>query len=488
MSRDYARNRKPRADNHRRPFDDDDELLEAEQVDTLTHLHTRAIMPEIEVIPDESSSTTNVYKDLQTFLLSPRVDLRQAATEAVLQSVRDSQQVVQLLEHDIVAALAKNVNHPDATVAVNALQALVYLSSSSGPTANLSVEHLLDAGGMNRMMEIVLSSIPKTNDNDEQLQKQWRDRVNYAMALVANMTRTERGAIDLVGRSLPEEAVMAVASSTSVKIPEKPTMELLLARFLNPQYIVEVEQQADEDDAEHAAAHDKSAKLDSSSHDPFQHFAATLMNVTQVEVGRNFLLKLTYASKNDGTGSAKLQTLLPFLTHSNPIRRRGVAGAIRNCCVDTDSVWWMLNVVNITKHLLYPLAGPEELDLEEKQGLDVDLWMEGPDKVREVDHLTRLFLVEALYLLCKSGRTSRRELKRNKVNVILRLAEMVEEHEDVTEKMNLVMELLREDGEEDDECDDDDDVDGDDVQEDLTRRPVAARQVGAAASDFDGVD
>ena len=83
-------------------------------------------------------------------------------------------------------------------------------------------------------------------------------------------------------------------------------------------------------------------------------------------------------------------------------------------------------------HLLYPLAGPEELDYDDKQGLPVDLWMEGPDKLREPDHITRLFLVEAILFLLSTGRASRNTMRLQRTYVILKIADLVEEMEDVS--------------------------------------------------------
>ena len=83
-------------------------------------------------------------------------------------------------------------------------------------------------------------------------------------------------------------------------------------------------------------------------------------------------------------------------------------------------------------HLLYPLAGPKELDYDDKQGLHVDLWMEGPDKLREPDHTTRLFLVEAILFLLSTGRASRNTMRLQRTYVILKIADLVEEMEDVS--------------------------------------------------------
>ena len=409
------------------------------------------------------SDEEQLYKDLKGFLQADRTDLRKAATEAVLQ-VRDLRGMEKLVQHGLVELLAKNASFSDDQVSTNALKALVHLSSN-GSSANQCIEDLMESGGLNRMIEIVLSSSEAEGSQDA-----WRQKVNSALSLLANMTRTEKGAVEFVGRTLPDEAVSAT-DLPAEKLPTKPSMELILARFLNPQYL---EDSFDYDELVGEEA------LDSNSADPYQHFAAVLMNSTQVEAGRRFVIKLHRKDDND-QGTALLQTILPQLRSPNPLRRRGIAGTIRNCCLDTDSSWWMLNVVNITKHILYPLAGPEELDVEEKQGLDPDLWLEGPDKKREPDHWTRLFLVESILLLCASGRKSREKLRLEKVYTILKWADMVEEKEDVSERVYECVNFLRRDEEGTEEGS------SDKLVAEAYKKPSAARTVGLV-EDFDDVD
>jgi hypothetical protein len=180
-------------------------------------------------------------------------------------------------------------------------------------------------------------------------------------------------------------------------------------------------------------------------YDPYQHVAAVVMNVCQLERGRDFLMRLIPDGANGATTS-RLQSLLPQLSTSpNPVRRRGVAGTIKNCCFSQDSAWWLLNVVRIDKALLMPLAGPEELSVDEKVGLDPDYWLLGPMKAREPDAEVRLYVVEALLLLLASGRRARDTLRERRTYVIVKLADMVEEDEGVTERLLECVQYLRRD-------------------------------------------
>jgi hypothetical protein len=182
--------------------------------------------------------------------------------------------------------------------------------------------------------------------------------------------------------------------------------------------------------------------------------AAVLMNITQLESGRNFLMKLihnkqsTSSTPNKDTASTShLQMILPELNSPNIHRRRGIAGTLKNCCFAKDSDWWLLNVVHLDKALLLPLAGPEELSIDEKVGLDPDYWLLGPSKLREPDPLVRLSLVEALLLLLASGRYARETLRQRRMFVIIKMADMVEENEEISERMNECVQYLRRDEE-----------------------------------------
>lgn len=355
--------------------------------------------------------------------------------------------------------------------------------------------------------------------------------MNYACALLANAVRTERGAVDFVGRSFPEGAVTMHSSSSSsaknshessggagasqCKQDTKPTATLLLSRFLNPAYIetsspgyksamdawnnpkinannrggatgsrrqknhsscydddpdldeydsdFDDKESADDDNEGTPAAVSESSECETAVkdenegiveyYDPYQHVAAVIMNITQLERGRDFLMKLTSSSNDkstakNATASCHLQSLLPQLTSPNLARRRGIAGTIKNCCFSQDSIWWLLHVVHIDKSILMTLAGPEELTIDEKVGLDPDYWLLGPQKRREPDALVRLYVAEAILLLLSSGgRRARETLRERRTFVIVKLADMVEEDEEVSERLFECVQYLRRDEE-----------------------------------------
>jgi len=495
----------------------------------------------------EGGEVDTVYNELLNFLKATRADLRKAAADATLATLVSSsssssdddgadEATSTAINNEAAQRLTTlNAIHPLCRIAstlspdhgsISALAALSVLSSHD-LVGNQSIEDFLDAKGVGRMLEIALSSPPTpvstaasvsalASDNKEELSKVaeewkvWRQQVNYACALLANATRTERGAIDFIGLSFPDEAVPSnlsrktdeeskeeekeadddnVGASAYGKRETKPTATLLLSRFLNPSFIdtsspahdravASMSAKTGMDDLEEYDSDDDNNLDDESNnnelepqkmdpmgeeyYDPYQHVAAVIMNIAQLDTGREFLLRLIYSSKkssdnkkldsiaeekkdNNTPSTSHLQSLLPQLTSPNLHRRQGIAGTLKNCCFSRDSIWWLLNVVQMDKSLLLTLAGPEELSIDEKVGLDPDYWLLGPQKAREPDSLVRLYVTEALLLLLASGRRARETLRERRTYVIIKLADMVEENEEVSERMLECVQYLRRD-------------------------------------------
>ena len=376
-----------------------------------------------------NADDTKVYQDLISFLKSDRADLRLAATEAA-QQISDEAQLQALVDCGILVPLLKNVSDVESVASVNALQTLVRISTTL-PAATAT---LVELRAIPRLVELVLSINPTTTTTSTVSNNKvnWKQQVHLALSLIANLTRSEAGALSLVGTSLPTEAVKEL--SPEDRNQDKPKLSLLLDRFLNPQYI---------DETFDYTTIDSEAQWDTLYEpDPFGQFATCLHNASQLLGGRQFVLK---KQPNHPT---HLETLVPLLvTAHNPIRRRGIAGLLRNVCLDTENAWWLLNEVLVLPKILYPLAGPEELDVDEKTGMDPDLWLQGPDKVREVDSSTRQYLVDAILLLCASGRKSRETIRLARTYVILKYADMVEEQESISERINECVQYLRRDEE-----------------------------------------
>jgi hypothetical protein len=507
----------------------------------------------------DNDSTT--YQELISFLSSPRSDLRKAAVEATLASLTSpndedvTSAARHLTSHNAIVPLCRIASIASNTeVKSNDALAALAIMCSHPLVGDQCIHDFIesDCRGIGRMLEIALSNPPPMLPPSAMLStsissrlalecNEWRERVNYACALLANAVRTERGAVDFVGRSFPDEAVpsssslknqeekkdgAAATSSSTVAADTKPSATLLLSRFLNPAYIdtsspgykqaMEAwnnpklnvsgsggsrrrkqqnpllssyddpdldEYDSDFDNKEFLEDDIPVQEMPSSSkapenqssgeeneptsseglveyYDPYQHVAAVIMNITQLERGRDFLMKLSSSNgasssssedattKIQSTTTSHLQSILPQLTSPNPARRRGIAGTLKNCCFSQDSIWWLLNVVHIDKSLLMTLAGPEELTIDEKVGLDPDYWLLGPQKHREPDALVRLYVVEAILLLLSSGgRRARETLRERRTYIIIKLADMVEEDEEVSERLFECVQYLRRDEE-----------------------------------------
>jgi len=397
-----------------------------------------------------------------------------------------------------------------------ALQTLLYVTSSRGELEELvqtCVEHLVEWKAIPRLVEFLLelpSDSAKCSNSTKKI-------INTTLSILANLTRTERGALELVGTTLPEEAVYTNNTTTTAhtneeekddKVEEeprivlledddvdekknrihdnfenekhvriKPSMELLFDRFMK-----------NHNNSTNATAggSPSSPYVDLSifephewdqllyEQDPYQHFASLLMNATQVKGGRQFITRLprvanrtkittttttttTNNEKKDARSFSVLQRLLPILRQkhtsnnnsTNPFRRRGIAGMIRNICLDReeDNSWWLLHICEVITPLLLPLMGPEELDLDDKKGMDPDLWLDGPEQQRDIDSVTRLYCVEAILALLASGRMSRKTIRQAQTYTVLKQCDMVEDNEQVSDRIQECVNFLRRDEE-----------------------------------------
>ena len=248
----------------------------------------------------------SVYTDLVEFLKSDRNDLCKAAIEAVA-AVTDQDDMEKLIKYGAVGPLCKLINKEES-ISEEAMDVLLRLSSEAPSFVNQAAYDMNEAGVVTRVLEVVLDGSTKRSSKF----------IDSALGVLVNVTRTEAGAVAFLG---PEGSDRPVP---------------LLNRFLAPI--------------------DASLPIDQ-----WQNMAGILMNLTQIEGGRRFVCKIS---------SKVLERILPQLRSRNVIRRRGVAGVVKNICFDKDSAWWLLHELSLTKHLLYPLAGPEELDLDDRVGMD----------------------------------------------------------------------------------------------------------------------
>jgi hypothetical protein len=364
-----------------------------------------------------------IYKELVGFLKSDRVDLQEAATDAVLLLASDN--LYKLVQYGAMGILSKFISSP-GTKGFKALHAIVNVTASERCVA------LLQEQEEETCRSIILRSVEVALEE----QNDHNARINCALSILANITRAEKGAVIFLNSttsSKEDDEITVNMKENRNTCRNKQSMKLLLLRFLG------------------CNATQNMSTSSKNYEDAYQQVASILLNITQTESGRKFVMRQQKHYSNSTQEKSVLESILPQLRSCNRIRRHGIAGTVKNCCFDSESAYWLLNHVGILTHLLYPLAGPEELEMEEKVGMDPELWLEGPDKVREPCSSIRLLLVDAILLLCASGRQSRNYLRTHRTYVIIKMADMVEDNEEVGDQMDQVVQFLRRDeyGEED---------------------------------------
>ncbi|XP_064010563.1 protein HGH1 homolog [Pogoniulus pusillus] len=159
-----------------------------------------------------------------------------------------------------------------------------------------------------------------------------------------------------------------------------------------------------------------------------------LCNLSQLPEGRRELLDRSRCS---------VQRLLPFTQYRDSvIHRRGIVGALRNCCFQYEDHEWLLSEeVDILPFLLLPLAGPEELPEEEMERLPVDLQYLPQDKQREEEPDIRKMLLEAIMLLTAT-RAGRHVVRDKGTYVVLRELHRWEQHQEVLVACEKVIQVL----------------------------------------------
>ena len=141
--------------------------------------------------------------------------------------------------------------------------------------------------------------------------------------------------------------------------------------------------------------------------DTFEYVGLVLQNLTQQAVARAILLE---------PERGILSVLKAQLRSRSVVRRRGVAGTLRNCLHETDEarVRYLLSpAVDMAVALLTPLAGPDTYTAEEREGMPAAFTTGGARRTREWDAVTRRAAVEGIQLLASSpaGRAYLRRIR-----------------------------------------------------------------------------
>ncbi|KAI6014064.1 hypothetical protein BKA83DRAFT_4353645 [Pisolithus microcarpus] len=202
------------------------------------------------------------------------------------------------------------------------------------------------------------------------------------------------------------------------------------------------------------------------------HFLSSVFaNISTSPAGRLFFAtpRPTNPMKPGSALEYPLAKILPFTEHQDTIRRGGVASTLKNCAFHAPAHKAMLSPetdlapvppstvaapgIDALPYILLPLAGPEELDLEDQEKLPPALQFLPPTKKREPDPVLRLTHVETLLLLCTT-RWGREYMRTRGVYEIVRGAHLEEAVDKVSEHMERLVQLIK--GEEDPVTADDD--------------------------------
>lgn len=163
--------------------------------------------------------------------------------------------------------------------------------------------------------------------------------------------------------------------------------------------------------------------------------------------GREALLGMPESLEEGSTSSVPLSDLVIFTEHASPIRRAGVSSTLKNCAFVHEAHQLLLSSgkrVNFLPYILLPLCGPEEFELDDMEKLPEEVQFLPPDKKRDPDPSTRLMLVEALILLCRT-RSGRDTLRDRGAYPVIKAAHMAEHDDQIRAEMERLVNLLMRD-------------------------------------------
>jgi len=162
-----------------------------------------------------------------------------------------------------------------------------------------------------------------------------------------------------------------------------------------------------------------------------------LTNITQIPEGRKLILNK----------EKKIITkdLLKFTTHINPIRRRGIAGALKNCLFEENLHDWLLSdEVNILPYLILPFVGKYAYSNDEVNELPLLVKEQLGKKESEADAQNMKLFSECLLQLTRT-RAGRDLMRAYGVYIILREFHKTEEillSEDTNDILMKVIEFM----------------------------------------------
>jgi len=193
------------------------------------------------------------------------------------------------------------------------------------------------------------------------------------------------------------------------------------------------------------------------------HFLASVFaNLSTSHPGRLFFLTPQSSDqlKPEVAGQVEypLAKLVVFTEHKDTIRRGGVSSLIKNCSFYKQGHQAILTPesqsvlvppssipapgIDALQHILLPLAGPEEFDLDAQEQLPDALQFLPQTKQREPDAVLRLTHIETLLLLCTTL-WGRDYLRTHGVYEVIRALHEQDANEAVSEHVERLVNLLK---------------------------------------------
>ena len=170
----------------------------------------------------------------------------------------------------------------------------------------------------------------------------------------------------------------------------------------------------------------------------YDYLSYFFADISKFEEGRKY-----FTTRQEYDGVIPVTKLTVFTEHRSNIRRKGVASTIKNIAFEIDAHPSLLSEddVNLLPYILLPIAGPEELDAEDMDGMLPDLQLLPPDKERDSDIDIIVTHIETLLLLCTT-REGRDKLRAVKVYPLIRECDLHLQNDKVGEACNRLVQML----------------------------------------------
>ncbi|KKY27073.1 putative dna-binding protein hgh1 [Phaeomoniella chlamydospora] len=182
----------------------------------------------------------------------------------------------------------------------------------------------------------------------------------------------------------------------------------------------------------------KGAEGKINKHADYDYLSYFFADISKHEEGRHYFV--TRQAYDDVVPITKLTV---FTEHGSHIRRKGVASTLKNVAFEISSHQMLLSDLeaNLLPYILLPVAGPEEFNEQDSDGMLTDLQLLPPDKRREPDNDILVTHLETLLLLTTT-REGRELMRQVKVYPFIRECHLHVENEAVRDACDRLVQLL----------------------------------------------